>query len=267
MKEPHAHPNGNFNFETNSLFEQVGKLDSVIDAGKFKYGIVSCVSNPDPKYPLYVRWLIPGPAGWVQPNGKLESAPRLTNETKQEQSKGCLQFGNRGDTTHAHFFSLSDDKSRLGDEQKRGCREAAAAAQSQAGTAIENILLKIKNFFPSDSKRPQETMLRLDGRAGIEKKGDGRYSSILTYEITPVGKEGSVKGIFIFPRFVGRSESLLASFNKDNPGGIRASDKGVVEFAVSNVNEPQLTYASYEIYDQNKVPVASIAIPILLSGK
>jgi hypothetical protein len=80
LTQPHPHPFGSINFATNSLHEDVTRLPNVAAAGGFKFGIVSCVNNPDPSYPLRVDWLIPGPDGWVQPKEILNSVPRLTNE-------------------------------------------------------------------------------------------------------------------------------------------------------------------------------------------
>src|ERR1051325_8900207 len=63
LKQPHPHPYGSFNFETYSLHDMASKLPyaSLSPSSKYKYGTVSCVTNPDPANFLYVHWLIPGP--------------------------------------------------------------------------------------------------------------------------------------------------------------------------------------------------------------
>jgi hypothetical protein len=84
-KEPHSY--GNFDFETNSRVDIMTYL-------QFKSGIVSCVANNDPEYPVYVRWLLPGPKGWVPPKGRgiLESVPRLiVNDTLLTNGVSLLQ--------------------------------------------------------------------------------------------------------------------------------------------------------------------------------
>jgi len=115
MKEPHPHPYGSYNFETNSLHTETSNLPDLLDAGDYKYGIVSCVSNPDKSYPLYVRWLIPDLNGWVLPEDILNSSARLTNDKTAVQLKGCLEYGSRGDTTGANFSGLMADKLRVDD--------------------------------------------------------------------------------------------------------------------------------------------------------
>ena len=76
LKDPH--PMGAFSFETNS------RLDPTTLDG-YKSGIVSCVSNLDTKFPLYVHWLIPGPHGWAPAGQKLESVARLIRMTRSHR--------------------------------------------------------------------------------------------------------------------------------------------------------------------------------------
>src|SRR5262249_22249869 len=70
-KQPH--PYGTFTFETASRVDPVNPANG----GQYRFGVVSCVDHNDPINELYVRWLIPGPHGWVPAREKLESTPRL----------------------------------------------------------------------------------------------------------------------------------------------------------------------------------------------
>jgi hypothetical protein len=267
LTQPHPHPFGSINFATNSLHEDVTRLPNVTAAGGFKFGIVSCVNNPDPSYPLRVDWLIPGPDGWVQPKDILNSVPRLTNEEAPLPLDGCLQYGNRGDTTLGKFFGVLDDQSKVDREQQRGCRKIVSDSNSSTTGTIQRIILKIKNFFPSDVNNPSKTMLKLEGIVGVDSKGPEQYISFFTYEIVKSGNsDGSVEKVSMRPVFIGETEALLTAFEKKNDPQIKVTSSGVVVFEVVGVKNPKLEYASYQIIDQNKQVVGSISFPVFVSG-
>jgi hypothetical protein len=58
-------------FNTNSRIEK-------INLGRYKYQVISCVTDNDPMNPLRVKWLTPGPDGFIPPHQKLESVPRMS---------------------------------------------------------------------------------------------------------------------------------------------------------------------------------------------
>lgn len=258
VKDPH--PIGPFNFESNS------RLDPMA-FGEYRFGITSCVKNNDTANPLYVRWLIPGPHGWVPSRQTLESAPRLSKDDKVVQMKGCLQYGNRGDTTHGLFFGTEADKSRIDDEGKRGCRAAASQPQTAGSDILGNILLRIRNFFPSDATRPQATMLQLDGTVAIEAAGQTRYTSIFTYRVTRYQSDGSPSDVTLLPVFRGGAEALLPAFRKSNGPASRLGGDGRIAFEVVEVGNPQLVYASYEFRDREGRVVGSIDFPVFVSRR
>jgi hypothetical protein len=256
-KEPH--PYGTFAFETNS------RLDA-LPSGPYKFGVVSCVSHNDPVNSLYVHWLIPGPHVWVPPKEILESVLRMTNDDKVQQLNGCLLYGNRGDTTYGTFFGIEGDKSRVDDETKRGCRAAVESGPPTPGL-IDDIFLKFKNFFPSDTKNPEKTMLQIHGTAGIQWKGPNHYMSFVSYEVNPYqGSEGSVENISARPVFRGPAEALLLPFSKTNAPIVKIGRKGIIEFE-ADVDDPQLDYASYDLYAGEDHPIAGISFPIFISAK
>lgn len=267
VKQPHPDPFGNFNFETNSLYAPARKLPGVTNPGSYKFGFVSCVSNPDPKRPLYVNWLIPGPTGWVQPKSKLNSVPELTNESKPLQLDGCLEYGNRGGTTRARFLGTKDDRSKAKREHRRGCRNAVANAPDSAVEKFEDIILKITNYFPSDTKHAADTMLKLTGVIGIKHAGTDGYTSFMEYKIRPYGKsDGSVRDISIRPDFRGAMEQLLPIFRKENGATrLKLATEGHVAFTAKRPKMATLAYSSYEILDRNNRTVAAVGFPVFVS--
>ena len=123
-----SHPYGTFTFYTNSRVE-------TINLGRYKYQVISCVADDDPVNPMRVKWLTPGPDGFIPPHEKLESVPRMSEVgldpvvgTKSDalikQLDGCILYGDRGDTTSATFFGISGDTSRVAKEAQVGCRSA-----------------------------------------------------------------------------------------------------------------------------------------------
>jgi hypothetical protein len=168
--------------------------------------------------------------------------------------------------TGAHFSGLVTDKRRIVDEQQRGCREVAALPQDAPRGAIKRILLKIRNYFPSDAKNAAKTMLQLEGTAGIDSTRPNQYTSVVTYRIKQNSDEGSVEDISMRPAFRGATEALLPAFNERNPRGIKVAGAGSITFDVVNVTNPTLDYASYEIFDQNNQLVGAVAFPVFVSS-
>ena len=267
LLQPHPHPFGTFNFETDSVYDAATRLPGVISGGDFQFGIVSCVTNPDPSNPLRVNWLIPGPDGWVQPSDRLYSVPRLTNATNPLQLSGCLEYGNQGNTTQGKFFGLSDDQPKIDDEHRRGCRAVIVDPRPSKITSIKDIILKFINYIPSDTKNAAKTMLKLEGTVGVRRIEENTYTSFVSYQITKTaGSAGSPEAIRFRPIFRGLTESLLPAFFKKNGADVKASSKGAISFDVFGVTNPQLLYASYAIIGENSEVVGSVRLPVFVSG-
>jgi len=267
-KQGHPHPYGNFDFETSSYRDEVAKLPDVRRATS-KYGIVSCVTNPS-QYRLRVNWLVPGPDGWVAPNDIKRSVPRFTDEDKDVWLNGCLMIGMRGDTTHARFLALEEDRPVVAEEQRRGCREVILGGGGpRAGKIgeIGNILVKFSNAVPSNADDPEATMLQFDGTVEVLSAQPDRYTSRVDYEVKPIGKEAILQKVTMRPVFRGDTEVLLPAFNKQNPSVLKIDSKGTIQFDVVDVVNPRLAYASYELLDQTGQPVGSIPFPVFVPSR
>jgi hypothetical protein len=257
-QEPH--PYGSFTFKTNS------GLGAPPLKG-YKYGIVSCVTHDDPVNPLYVKWVIPGPHGWVPAKQSLDSLARATNVVKFDQLKGCLLFGNQGETTQGTFIGIEGDERRVADENKTGCRAAVAAIAQPTSGGIQGILQKIRNWFPSDASQPRVTLLQFDGEVGVRPQGDG-YVSFVSYTFSRYSdSQGSVEQLTARPVFRDATEALLPAFNRSNTSPIKFATKGSIEFTVPSMPNPWLSYASYEVRDREQRVVGEISIPLFVSGR
>jgi hypothetical protein len=253
------HPYGSITFITNSYPGQ----PTIPGYGK---SARSCVTHNDPVNALYVHWLIPGPDGWIPPGKMLESMPRDTNVATFSKLKGCLLYGNRGDTTYGTFIGVEGDDKLIQDEKQRGCRAVVANPQPSP-KGISNIIIKFLNYFPSDASKPKETMLQLDGSVEIVPKNSTSYESIVSYSITRYeGSYGSPTELAFRPIFNGSAEQLLGAFFSQNKEPGTLSEKGQIKFDVGDIKNPMLQYVAYQVLDRDRRTVGSIAFPLFVSG-
>lgn len=253
---------GEFNFDTNSR-QQATKVDG------FKSEIVACVKNHDKQYPLHVDWLIPGPHGWAPPENILESAARLIADERVRPYPGCISYGNRGDTDRGQFFGTGSDEDKVKDEKERGCR-AASARPAEAGTPgpLRLIQLVFRNFFPSDGKRPRETLMQMEGSVQVLPQSPSSYSSVVAYTMRRYDdSEGNATDITFRPAFRGEAQPLLSAFNRRNDGAVKGSPEGRIAFDVTEVLNPRLVYSSYDVLDRAGNVVASIDFPLFVPAR
>jgi hypothetical protein len=180
------------------------------------------------------------------------------------QLRGCIFYGDRGDSTSATFLGIPGDEEKATDEHRRGCSAALENPNPSSGP-FQDLFLKFRNFFPSDAKYPKATMLKLDGTVGVKVTGTDSYNSFFEYEIGRYAdSEGSPEKLTLRPAFRGPTEQLLPEFNVANPKPIVLGAKGRVSFDVMNVGVPQLAYASYAIYGLDDQRVAGIFFPVFV---
>ena len=255
-----SHPYGGLTFHTNSRVDPSGQ-------DNYRYGIVSCVDHNDPVNSLKVHWLIPLVHGWVPPTQILQSVPRLTVDNNAPQLPGCILYGDRGDTTSATFLAIDGDRRKVDDERQRGCR-AAVENPNPSSSLIQDVLFRIKNFFPSNPANPNATMLQLDGVVGIKAISSSSYNSYFEYEVKPYSNsEGSPDSVTVQPSFAGVTEALLPAFFKQNEKPISLGSKGRISFNVYDVGSPQLAYASYDLYAPDKQLIAGVGFPVFVGKK
>jgi hypothetical protein len=260
---PHPHPMGLYNFDTNSRLE--GVLQSF-----YKAKVVPCVKNNDPSTPVRIIWLVPRIDGWVQPQSVQDFAPAwLRDEREAIELTGCLSYGNRGDTTLAKFWGDADARKKVDEESKQGCRSSIVKAQlGQEKGWIDTLSSTFKNFFPADKERPEKTMLQIEGKVDIEKRGDFGYAARLIYYASPVkGSEGKTSDLTLIPMFTGAAEALLPRFRDKNPEKIKVVEKDLIIFEVQDVKNPMLTYAAYAVLDKNGEHVGTLPFPVFVNAQ
>jgi hypothetical protein len=154
------------------------------------------------------------------------------------QLDGCLEYGNQSQAIKASFFGDSKAQEKVNKESEVGCRQTSAEASDNDGES-KNIIEKlikivqpITNYFPSTVKYPKETMLHLQGEAGIAAKNDDTYLSYFSYTLTPFGKIDAEKArpndvkpdptaITVSPSFSGSAQALSSAYKGERQSYVR----------------------------------------------
>ena len=252
------HPHGVFDFDTNARLEPTTQAF-------YKFAIIPCVKNNKANF-LRIRWLIPDVFGWVPPNVTKYWVPRLVKDENVFQLKGCLEYGNRGDMTHAAFLGTGEDKPSVKREETQGCRATVVRYDLPKEGLIEKLQFLFREYFPTDSSKPDSTMLRVEGSVGVENVESDQYTSVVLYQaVRHEGSEGVIQEMTLRPSFKGAAEQLLSAYSQKNLKEIKLGEKGVIAFDVRNVKNPVLTYASYEFYDRKGDLVGALSFPVFVS--
>ncbi len=256
------HPEMPFDFDTSTSVAPAA-LYVASNTGPYQMVVFTCVGNNDSKGLLQFDWLTPRHHGWLEP-GRISTSPRLVRGNSPTPYDGCLRFGNKGDSIQAQFFGGDDDRAGIEAEHKVGCRTAIARGTAgTGGGGIFDFLLPFRNSFPSDSNKPNETMMQISGQVGIQKIGSDRYSSLLQYAINPSSESaGKASSARLRPAFRGAGEKFVGAYREKNPEQMPLASSGTVRFEVANVGNASLIYEAYEILDSEGKVVASIAVPL-----
>jgi hypothetical protein len=256
---------GTFEFVTNSRVEPTSDPD-------YPFVVKNCIANRPPFSVMHVWWLIPNVNGWLKTD-EIPSERRIAKGHNVTLMDGCLEYGIRGDMTKAPFLGDKAAKDGVAAETSKGCLQAAADAYDEAQYGpVKSFTQTIKNYFPSGLKDAARTMLRLDAevgiRANVPSSGPATsYVSFMNYKIQRLeGSEGNPRDITMRPAFKGATEALSDSFGRKNPEPIKAGEDGSIAFEVTEIVNPKLAYATYNIYDRERNLVASVDFPVFVSG-
>ena len=262
------HPLPPYHFYTNSIVEK--NLDAATN-GQYPYVSTSCIANAPPYPPTEVHWFAPSIHGWLQQDSPSLFVHRLEVGNNAQQMDGCLQYANQSQFIQARLLGDEEEAKEVDHEKKVGCRQAARdnarAVAGSEGTEekLINVAQSFTNYFPSLAKYARETMLRLDGQAGVIA-GDNSYKSYFRYTLNPVnGSKGDPNVITVAPAFVGPAEVLINNYRAQNPPTIRGDSRNEIRFIVNDVKNPKLVYATYDFLDDEHEIVASVDVPVFVS--
>ena len=274
---PHRLPP--YDFYTNSVVRENSDLES---KALYPKTANSCVVNEhqdsQPYKVTHIQWFIPEMDGWLFAEQSLPVSRLLERDAEPvkkgaepsayfRQIDGCLEYGNQGLTTTAPLFGdiKAEKKSH---EPDKGCSQTAVEINQGIMDSIKRKIFTfaqpIVNNFPSFSKEPSDTMLHLEGTAGVKLAGGDSYISYFIFTLSPLGPKGDVKLVTISPDFSGPAKDLLPFFK--SPVELTSEGdklKGTINFQVSDVKDPRLFYTKYKFFDQDKVAVAPSRFPFL----
>ena len=277
---PHRLPP--YDFYTNSVVRENSDPES---KDLYPKTADSCAVNEHQASPQYkathIHWFIPEMDGWLFSEQSLPVSRLLERDAEPvkkgseptayfKQIDGCLEYGNQGLTTTAPLFGdiKAEKKSH---EPDHGCSQTEVEMNHGIMDTIKrkifNLTQPIINNFPSLMEQPSDTMLHLEGTAGVKPEGDDKYQSYFIFTLSSLGPKGDVKSVTVSPDFSGPAKDLLPFFKPPeeltNEGG-KLTD--AIHFDVSDIKDPRLFYAKYKFFDQNKVAVGSVAVPVFVSG-
>ena len=257
---PHVHNVKNFNFQTNSWVETV--------ENRRRY--VSCVANLDPNSDLVVDWKIPGPYQGYVPSTNVVTVARLRDDTNDRPIDGCLEYGYHHDLTTAEFLGTADDE-MVNKSDKNECAQQNATGKGPAKIEANPLPKKgwkdkIHVFFPTDVKKPRDTMIEVNGEIGIASKEDG-YLSYFDYTAKrldgrPDGDVNSVLMSSVFPDQDKYFSPRFVEGTKKPP--LILGSKGSVDFQIFGKPDDswQAVPAYYRFEDKDGNVLAQIPLPL-----
>ncbi|MCK0104621.1 hypothetical protein [Pseudohalocynthiibacter sp. F2068] len=260
---PQEHRIGKYHFETTS---QVYRRSGV-------HFYVTCVKN-NGEGDLWVDWFVPGPQSFV-PSGIALESPR-TFVTRETQSfVGCLEYGNRAETLNEHFLGHTNDQSAIDEEQSLGCEYWARQATLEPSdkTALEELSYPFRVFFPSDTEKPADSMLVMQGTVSLRISEENRFTSMLEYDISQFdGREGGAADEVVMRPVDGGPAGELLNFVflseyksqlvTDFPS-LPMKWEDNIAITASFESDWMLTSTRYGFYDKNNVFVGAIFVPVI----
>jgi hypothetical protein len=223
---------------------------------------------------LFLLWYIPPHQAWLPP-GQESIDHRFNGDDRRHfvVENACIEYGNNGKGVHAPLIISEQERRGLSERQRnKNCAPIGLIRKGeddriQKRGPLEPVSLPIKKFFPSDLKRPFETMLMMTGEVGITPyDSDKIFKSYVRYEIQkyPGRDNGDPSDLHIRPRHNGDVGFLRRHFMATHKEGIvRLSAKGFISFTAP-VETTELASALFDIVDKDNAVVSTVTLPVFL---
>ena len=237
----------------------------ILDRAPDRIG-VTCISNLSTE-PISAHWFIPTASGWVPPN-EVFPKERYLKAQGESRIRGCLEYGNLGETVEADFVGDQQELEASFEERQIGCKNARNKYHSVAFTSegkIHPIKINLRYFFPYEVNRASETMVKLEGTVTIEPVEGNTFSLTFNFGIAKYGdSEGKYDGKFTaIPVFTGGAKSLEEEFvktvGKEYPLEKLGSSKFILSAGLKNF---RIEEAFLDIMIPEGVQVARIGFPV-----
>ena len=253
-----VHDDGHYKFYTTSRIYEVGD--------EFIYE--TCVQNVGER-DLEVDWMIPGPKS-VVPVGCAVPAPRSFPYKKTLAShSGCLQYGALWEWKNVPFHPHENDESAIAVENTMSCRDSKITQVLEGISPLRSISFSTERFGPSVYSDFDTTMSRMDFFVTVSPDTDlGVISTSIEAKFSPAYDNKSEfysRGFEIRPSGEQGYQRMLSGARGTFSGGTILAE-GEVKYEMEIPKNPVQKFIRYDVLSQGEKTVASIDIPIWVSG-
>jgi hypothetical protein len=258
---PKSHQPQTYNFLTNSEFKRCSSYVCFYTCFESKM----TGTNED----LRLHWYIPNHLAWLPP-GETSLEHRIaSNDRHVVVQNTCVEYGNVGRSVRAPLIvTQTEEGSAVEEAGKDSCAPRLVRKvddKTSAQKDLASVTLPIRRFFPSDGKRPTETMLVMTGEIGFQPF-EKSFKTYLNYAIEqyPGRKEGDPETLRLKPRLENETEFLGPYFRElYKDGAAQLSKKGFISFSAP-VDNPNIASALFDIVDKNGGVVSTMTLPVFV---
>ncbi|MDE0521013.1 MAG: hypothetical protein OXH79_03550 [Boseongicola sp.] len=253
------HNHGGYRFFTTSHVYQ--------DGDDFIYE--TCVENVG-ENDVEINWAIPGPNS-VVPRGCAISARRpFPKRQTMDNYSGCLRYGAYWEWKRAPFHPHRSDELGISYEDQIGCREIYAAQSfRKMASSVREVSFSAQRFGASVHGDSTKTLSKMDFVVTVTPKPDlGTFFTSIETSFSPAYENHPnyyTKGFTIRPSKSAYDQDLFAGAKGIYDGGT-VLWKGAVKYEMKIPKDPVQKYVRYDVLSANDDAVASIDVPVWVSG-
>jgi hypothetical protein len=254
--KPHQPPA--YDFVTNSYVKQCAAYVCFYTCFESKMG-----------QDVRLHWYIPNHVAWVPP-GEDKENPRFANSARSFLAHDtCVEYGNNARTVRAPLIAAERERGAVDEEAAKGCVRPSFIKKvddKSSGVGPPSAFnLPVRSFFPSDGKRPTETMLVLTGEIGLQPS-ETSFKTYINYAISkyPGRQEGEPLDLRLKPRLEHETEFLLPYFLQAyKEGTVQLLPKGFISFSAP-IESPNVASAAFDIVDRGGTIVGTMTLPVFV---
>jgi hypothetical protein len=216
-----------------------------------------------------LHWYIPNHVAWVPPGEDKEDHRFANNARNLLAQDTCVEYGNNARTVRAPLIAAARERQAVDEEAAKGCIRPSFIKKvddkSAPVGAPSAVNLSVRSFFPSDGKRPSETMLVLTGEIGLQPS-DTSFKTYINYAISkyPGRLEGEPLDLRLKPRLEHETEFLLPYFLQTyKEGAVQLLPKGFISFSAP-IESPNIASAAFDIVDRGGTIVGTMTLPVFV---
>ena len=257
VKNEHNH--GNYRFFTTSQVYKKGD-DFIYE---------TCVQNIG-KNDLEINWIIPGPNSVVPKGCAIKAKRPFPSKETIGNYSACLRYGANWEWKRAPFHPHRDDAPAISNESDNDCRKFHKAQNVGGKSSVRHISFLAQRFGSSDNNNFAKTLSKMDFVVTVTPKpGRGVFSTSIDTIFSPAylnHPDYYSKGFTIRPSETAIQQKVFVDA-KGNFSGTHILEKGTVKYEMKIPENPIQRFVRYDVLSAQGKAVASIDVPIWVSGK